>query len=372
MIISIPKELKSGETRVACSPDIVKKYVDWGITIRIEKDAGLASGFTNEDYLSAGAEITNSTQETYKGADIILKIWAPLPEEDKYLTSKQTIIANFQALENLPRLEEFAKKQTTCFALELMPRISRAQSMDILSSQSNLAGYKAVLEAVNTLNKAIPLMMTAAGTIPPAKVLVLGAGVAGLQAIATAKRLGAQVFASDVRPQVKEQIESLGGKFVEVKSDENFETSGGYAKETSDDYKRRQSEAVAEQLKKTDIAITTALIPGRPAPRLITKEMIEAMPQGSVIIDMASASGGNVEGSKDNQTIRIGGVTVIGNSNLATGIPASASALYAKNIFNFLAPMYKPEAKNFVFNFEDELVKGTCICKEGQLTGVVK
>lgn len=218
----------------------------------------------------------------------------------------------------------------TCFALELMPRISRAQSMDILSSQSNLAGYKAVIEAVDKLPSAVPMMMTAAGTIAPAKALILGAGVAGLQAIATAKRLGAVVFASDVRPQVKEQVESLGGRFVEVKSDENFETAGGYARETSAEYKQKQQEAVAEQLAKTNFAVTTALIPGLPAPRLITKAMLSAMPAGAVVVDMASSAGGNVEGSEDGKTVVINGVTVIGNSNLAASLPASASPLYAK------------------------------------------
>lgn len=372
MIIAIPKELKSGETRVAATPDTIKKLKTMGFTTRVEKDAGLNSGFSNEVYINAGAEICPDANSTYKGANLILKIWAPIQEEDKFLTPNMTIIANFQALNNTQRIAEFASKQLTCFALELMPRISRAQSMDILSSQSNLAGYKAVLEAVSALDKAIPMMMTAAGTIAPAKVLILGAGVAGLQAIATAKRLGAQVFASDVRPQVKEQIESLGGKFVEVKSDENFETLGGYAKETSEAYKKAQQEAVAEQLKKTDIAITTALIPGRPAPKLITKAMIESMPQGSVIVDMATISGGNVEGSQDDKTVIINGVTIIGNSNLAAKIPNSASQLYAKNILNFLTPMYDQNDKNFVFNFADELIKGTCICKDGQLTGVVK
>lgn len=372
MIIAVPEELKQGETRVAASPEVVKKLKDMGFTIRIQKNAGLQSGFSNEDYKAAGAEITADAQSTYKDADIIIKIWAPLPEEDKFLQEGMTVIANFQALNNKKRMEEFAAKKLTCFALELMPRISRAQSMDILSSQSNLAGYKAVIEAVNALDKAIPMMMTAAGTVAPAKALILGAGVAGLQAIATAKRLGAQVFASDVRPQVKEQVESLGGKFVDVKSDESFETEGGYAKETSEAYKKAQTEAVAEQLKKTDIAVTTALIPGRPAPRLITKAMIENMPRGSVIVDMATASGGNVEGAKDNETVVINGVTIIGNSNLAAGVPNSASKLYAKNILNFLSPMYHAENKNFVFNFEDELIKGTCICKDGKLTGVIK
>lgn len=372
MIIAIPKELKKGETRVAITPEIVKKISAWGFEINIEKSAGLLAGFSDNDYIAAGAKITSSAQETYHNANLIFKIWAPHPEEYKFLKFGMLIIANFQALSNSKQIDDFAKLGVTCFAMDLMPRISRAQCMDILSSQSNLSGYKAVIEAVSNLDKAIPMMMTAAGTIAPAKVLVLGAGVAGLQAIATAKRLGAMVFASDVRPQVKEQIESLGGKFLEIKTDEVFETSGGYAKETSEGYKKKQSEAVAEQLKKTDIAITTALIPGRPAPRLITKEMIANMPQGSVIIDMASESGGNVEGSKNDETVLINGVKIIGNSNLASGLPNSASQLFAKNIFNFINSMYKSDRKELVFNFEDELVKGICICKEGKSTGVVK
>lgn len=371
MIIAVPKERRRGETRVAASPETVRKIVSWGMTIRIEKDAGLAAGFSNEAYLDAGAEITASPEDTYRGAGIILKIWAPLPEEEKLLAAGMTIISNFEILSNKDRLESFSRLGTTCFALDLMPRISRAQSMDILSSQSNLAGYKAVIEAVNASGKAVPLMMTAAGTIPPVKVLVLGAGVAGLQAIATAKRLGAQVFAADVRPQVKEQVESLGGRFIDVATAENFETNGGYATETSEDYQRKQKEAVAEQLKKTDIAITTALIPGRPAPRLISRAMIDAMPAGAVIVDMASSSGGNVEGSEDGATVITNGVTIIGNSNLAAGVPSSASALFARNIINFIAPMYSADSGQIVFDFEDELVRKTCICKDGKLTGVV-
>lgn len=364
MIITCPKEITAHETRVAITPETAAKYIGWGYQVHIEKNAGKASGFKDADYQKVGAKIVDNA---YEGASIILKIWAPLQEEEKFLHAEQIIIANFQALSQKERIKAWAEKGLTCFALDLMPRISRAQSMDILSSQSNLAGYKAVIEAINQLGKAVPLMMTAAGTIAPAKVLILGAGVAGLQAIATAKRLGAMVFASDVRPQVKEQVESLGGKFLEVKTDEVFETSGGYAKETSEDYKQKQQQAVAEQLTKTDIAITTALIPGRPAPRLITKEMLAAMPEGSIVIDMAAASGGNVEGSIENETIEFCGTKIIGASNLAIGVPHSASALFAKNIYNFLSPMYKSEAKEIKFNFDDELINGTCICKNGQV-----
>lgn len=372
MIIAVLKEIKNGENRVAVTPDTASRFKGWGFNVKVEKGAGLQAGFDDEAYLKAGAEVVSSAAEACKNADYLLKIWAPQPEEDKHLKPQMTVIANFQALTERPRLEKFAKLGLTCFALDLMPRISRAQSMDILSSQSNLAGYKAVINAVEALDKAVPMMMTAAGTVAPAKVLVLGAGVAGLQAIATAKRLGAQVYASDVRPQVKEQVESLGGRFVEVKTDENFETAGGYAKETSDEYRKKQREAVAEQLRKTDIAVTTALIPGKPAPRLITKQMIEAMPHGAVIIDMAAEAGGNVEGSQSGKTVTIGGVKVIGNSNLASELPNSASRLFAQNIFNFLTPMYNPQTQEIVFNFNDELIKGTCVCKDGELTGAVK
>lgn len=372
MIIGITKEIKIGEKRVAMTPDIAKKFINWGFEVQIEKDAGLDAGFSDDTYSNLGVKIIEDAKGVYQTSNIILKIWAPMPTEFKLINKETIIIANFQAYSNQYAIETLAKMETECFALDLMPRISRAQSMDILSSQSNLAGYKAVIDAVAKLNKAIPLMMTAAGTVAPAKVLILGAGVAGLQAIATAKRLGAMVFASDVRPQVKEQVESLGGRFVEVKTDESFETSGGYAKETSEDYKQKQAQAVAEQLSKTDIAITTALIPGKPAPRLITKEMISNMPHGSIIIDMATESGGNVEGSVNNETVVINDVTIIGNSNLASELPNSASQLFAKNIFNFLAPMYNKDTKDIKFNFDDELIKGTCICKDGTLTGVVK
>ena len=366
MIISIPRERRNGETRVAATPETVRRYVSLGFAVRVEQNAGRLSGFPDE------TEIVADTAALWKGAGLILKIWAPQPEEDAYLFPGQTIVANFQALDNRERAAVFAARRTTCFALELIPRISRAQSMDILTSQSNLAGYKAVLKGVNMLDRALPMMMTAAGTVPPARVLILGAGVAGLQAIATAKRLGAQVYAADVRPSVKEQVESLGARFVDVENEENFEDNGGYAGETSAAYQKRQQKAVAEQLAKTDLAVTTALIPGKPAPRLISAEMLRNMPEGSVVVDMAAAAGGNVEGSQDNQTVRIGGVTVIGNSNLAAGVPASASTLFARNVFNFLNAMYNPETQNITFDFADELVAKTCICKDGQLTGALK
>ncbi len=367
MLIAIPRELTPGETRVAAVPAVVKKYRAWGLQVRVESGAGLKAGFNDEDYRDAGAEIIPDAAALYQNADIILKIWAPLPEEDACLAGGSIVIANFQALGNLPRIRQLAKLGLTCFALDLLPRISRAQSMDILSSQSNLAGYKAIIEAINLFHSAVPLMMTAAGTVTPARVLILGAGVAGLQAIATAKRLGAQVYASDVRPAVKEQVESLGGKFVEVTAEAGFETSGAYASETSDEYKKAQELAVAEQLTKTDIAVTTALIPGRPAPKLIKRCMLSRMPRGAVIIDMASAFGGNVEGSVDQSIVEVEGVKIVGNSNLAAGVPYSASILFANNLYNFLAPGYHSQTHTLVFNYDDELIKTTCVARGGEV-----
>lgn len=367
MLIAVPKEIKPGETRVAVTPDIVKKYKAIGLDVHVEASAGAASGFSDNDYRTAGAEIKKNAAETYRNADIICKIWAPESSEEQYLNKHMNILANFASANEIDRIRQLAKIGLTAFGLERMPRISRAQSMDILSSQSNLAGYAAVIQAVNALPQAVPMMMTAAGTVAPAKALILGAGVAGLQAIATAKRLGAMVFASDVRPQVKEQVESLGGRFLDVKSDENFETSGGYAKETSEDYKKRQQEAVTDQLARTNFAVTTALIPGRKAPRLITKDMLLKMPKGSVIVDMAAANGGNVEGSVENKTVEINGIKIIGNSNLAAAVPASASPLFAKNIFNFISILYNAETKTFTYNFDDELISGTCLCHQGKI-----
>ncbi len=366
MIIAVPLEQAIEETRVAATPETVKKYTAWNFDVRIEKEAGKRSGFTDKEYELAGAKIIDTQQELYKHTDIILKINAPLPEEIQYLTSGQTIIANFQALTHPAHIKELADKGLICMALDMLPRISRAQNMDVLSSQSNLSGYAAVIEAASRLNKAIPLMMTAAGTVPPAKVLILGAGVAGLQAIATAKRLGAQVYAFDVRPQVKEQVESLGAKFIEV-SQENFETSDGYAMETSLAYQKQQHAAIAAHLATTDIVITTALIPGKQAPILITEDMLKRMPDGAVIIDMAAASGGNVEGSINGQSIKINDIEIIGNSNPARLIPATASKLFANNIYNFLASQYQTDSKRIVFNFEDELIGKVCVAKGGKL-----
>ncbi len=367
MIIAVPKEITPFETRVAATPNIVKKYIALGLKVHIESGAGIASGFSDNEYKSAGAEIKKSAAEVYKQASIIIKIKAPTPSEYRFLQKGQIIIADFDAFNNFQRLKEFTNLGLTAFALDLMPRISRAQSMDILSSQNSLAGYRAVIKAVEMSSKAAPMMMTAAGTIPPIKVLVLGAGVAGLQAIATAKRLGAQVFASDVRPAVREQVESLGAKFLEIKSEENFEASTGYAKQTSEDYNRRQQEAILAQLPKTDIVITTALIPGKKAPRLISSQMLKAIPSGGVVIDMAAAHGGNVEGSKDHTITDTDGITICGNSNLAAEIPLSASFLFAQNIYNFLNSQFKKGKADFAFDFTDEIIVKTCILKDGKL-----
>ncbi len=366
MIIAIPSEQAIEETRVAATPETVKKYIDWGFEVRIQKNAGNRAGFSDRDYQIAGAIIVDTPQELYRHADLILKINAPLPEEIPNLSSGQIIIANFQALAHPAHIKELADKGLVCMALDMLPRISRAQSMDVLSSQSNLSGYAAVIEAVSRLNKAVPLMMTAAGTVPPAKALILGAGVAGLQAIATAKRLGAQVYAFDVRPQVKEQVESLGAKFIEV-SQENFETADGYASETSLAYQKQQHAAISAQLATTDIVITTALIPGKHAPLLITEDMLKQMPSGGVVVDMATASGGNVEGSINDQSIKIGDIEIIGNSTPARLIPTTASKLFANNIYNFLATQYHTDSKRIAFNFKDELVSQICITQNGKL-----
>ncbi len=363
MIISVPKEIVVYESRIAISLETTKKYIEMGIGVQIEKNAGKAAGISDSEFEKMGAKIV---ENAYEKADVVLKIWAPLEEEFHKIEPNTVIVANFQYANNKEMVEKLEAKKLTCFALNLIPRISRAQSMDILSSQSNLAGYRAVIEAVSNLAKAVPLMMTAAGTIPPTRFLILGAGVAGLQAIATAKRLGGVVFASDVRPQVKEQVESLGAKFVEVKAEENLETSGGYAKEVSKDYLQKQNEAVKEQLIKTDVVITTALIPNKKAPVLITSEMLKLLPKGSVVVDMATESGGNVEGSKNNEVVEMDGVKIIGDSNLASKVSLSASNLYAKNIYSFLSPMYQKEAKKFVFDFGDEIIEKTCLCKNGE------
>jgi len=374
MKIAIIKERTQGENRVSASPETVKKMVALGAEVFVESGAGTASSITDEAFKAAGAKIEHDVEKILPSSDVVLKVQPPFEkigerEEYSFYKSGSILISHLSPFENKKNLEELAKSQITSFSMEFIPRISRAQSMDALSSQSNIAGYKAVIDAVAELEKAVPLMMTAAGTIQPAKVLILGAGVAGLQAIATAKRLGAVVSAFDVRPVVKEQVESLGAKFVEVASEEatQAETKGGYAKEMSEDYKRKQSELIHETLKSQDIVITTALIPGRKAPVLITREMVHDMKDGSVIVDMAVSAGGNCEYSQPGKTIKEHGVTIIGHENIPSRVARDASLLYARNIFNFLANMIDKETKNVKINKEDEIIRQSLITQNGKI-----
>lgn len=374
MKIAVPKERRPDEARVALSPDTAKKLVDLGFEVVIESNAGAGSSFSDDAYKSIGATIAESEQAALGDADIVLKVQAPIHDEADtnevaLMKSGAILIGSLGALTNGPMVEACAKQGLTTFAMELLPRITRAQSMDILSSQSNLAGYRAVIDAAGELGRAFPMMMTAAGTIAPAKVFVMGAGVAGLQAIATAKRMGAVVTANDVRPAVKEQVESLGGKFLEVDADAtaDAETAGGYAKEMDEDFQKKQAQVVAEHIAKQDIAICTALIPGRPAPRLITEDMVKSMRTGSVIVDLAVETGGNCELSEFGKTVVKHGVTIVGHANVPSRLAVDASSLYSKNLLNFLTPMIDEENKNLAIDWEDEIVLGTLICRDGKI-----
>jgi H+-translocating NAD(P) transhydrogenase subunit alpha len=377
MKIVITKERRAHERRVAATPDTVKKFIALGFDVAIEKDAGIASRISNESYQAAGATISDDLAALLGSADLVLKVQRPILESEKLagegdinelalIKRGALLIAMLSPYADPAAINQYAEAGVTAMTLEFVPRITRAQSMDVLSSQSNLAGYRAVLEAINVYDRAMPMMMTAAGTIAPARVMVLGAGVAGLQAIATAKRLGAIVSATDVRAASKEQVESLGGKFVMVESDEvkNAETAGGYAKEMSDDYKRRQAELVAETIKKQDIAICTALIPGRKAPTLINDEMVHSMRPGSVIVDLAAEQGGNCTLTKPGEVIEINGVTIIGLFNIPSRLSADASALYAKNVLNFVTPMMNAE-KQFEVNWQDDIISATVLTRDG-------
>lgn len=367
MKIAVLTETHSHECRVATSVEVVKKFVSAKHTVHIQAGAGLKSSISDAQFQAAGATLHANT-EFLADSDVLLCVNLPQPESTDMLKPGAVIIGQANPYENRDAIANIAQKSLTLFCMEWLPRISRAQSMDVLSSQSNLAGYRAVIDAMHALGKAAPMMMTAAGTIPPAKVMVLGAGVAGLQAIATAKRLGAVVSAFDVRPAVKEQVESLGAKFIEVKSDEasNAETSGGYAKEMSEDYKQKQSALIHETLKTQDIAITTALIPGKPAPVLITEAMVRDMKEGAVIVDLAVASGGNCPlTERDHVTIKHG-VTLIGYSNMPSRVASDASMLYAKNLMHFLALITDKEG-NLNIPSDDEIIKGTLLTKEGQM-----
>ncbi len=367
MKIAVLKETMKNETRVAATPDTVKKYVAMGADVAVEAGAGDHSFISDQLFEDAGAKIVKTAAATCKNADIVLKVQRPDAGELGLMGRGSKLVSILSPYSDQDSLNKYAQAGVDAFAMDFMPRITRAQSMDVLSSQSNLAGYKAVIDAAAHYGRAMPMMMTAAGTIAPAKVLVMGAGVAGLQAIATARRLGAVVSATDVRYAAKEQVESLGASFVVVDEEamKEAETSGGYAKEMSDDFKKRQAEFIANHIAKMDIVITTALIPGRPAPELITDGMVRAMKPGSVIVDLAVEAGGNVAPSKVGETVMVDGVAVIGNTNVAGRLAADASSLYAKNLLNFLTPFVKEGA--LAIDWEDEVITGTALTRDGQI-----
>ncbi len=369
MKLAIPKERHERETRVAASPETVKKFVALSAEVVVEQGAGARSRFTDEAYKEAGASVESDLSRVIGGADAVLKVRRPEKEELEHFKKGAVLIGMLAPHGDKENAKEYAQRGIDAFAMEFMPRISRAQSMDVLSSQSNLAGYKAVVDAASELNRAMPMMMTAAGTIPPARVFVLGAGVAGLQAIATARRLGAIVSATDVRPAVKEQVESLGANFVMVESEEtkDAETKAGYAKEMSEEFKRKQAELIADTVAKQDIVITTALIPGKPAPVLVSKEMVERMKPGAIIVDLAVEQGGNCPLSKPDEIVDHNGVTIMGHLNLAGHLPVDASALYARNLFNFLSPFVKKESGNLELDWEDAVVEGTALTRNGEV-----
>ncbi|NOX83236.1 MAG: Re/Si-specific NAD(P)(+) transhydrogenase subunit alpha [Alphaproteobacteria bacterium] len=367
MKIAVLKETRADETRVAASPETVKKFVGLGAEVAVQSGAGDGARFSDAEYRDAGAEVRPSAADTAQSADLVIKVQRPSSEELRVLGRGARLAAVLSPFDEPDSVEAYARLGVDAFALDLMPRITRAQSMDVLSSQSNLAGYKAVIDAAAYFGKAFPMMMTAAGTIAPAKVFVMGAGVAGLQAIATARRLGAVVSATDVRLAAKEQVESLGATFVTVDEEamKDAETSGGYAKEMSEDFQKRQAEFVAEHIKKQDIVITTALIPGRPAPKLISEEMVRAMRPGSVIVDLAAVQGGNVALTRPGDAIETDGVTILGFNNVPGRLAADASSLLARNIYNFISAFWDEDKREFVVDWDDDIFKGVALTRDG-------
>ena len=354
-------ENKKFEKRIAITPEIAKKYISLGLEVSLIENYGLHLGYDDNQYKDLGVNIIKGEKELINNSDIIVQL-ALLPDDKTSLIKEnQILIGVFDPYNNKDKIKNLSKKNINIFSLELLPRITRAQSMDVLSSQANLAGYKAVIDSFSNFKKAIPMMMTAAGTIPPAKVLVVGAGVAGLQAIATAKRMGAIVFSTDVRMASKEQVESLGGKFLMVEGSENLETEGGYAKEASEEFKKKQEELLGETLKKIDIVICTALIPGKKAPLIIKDYMINNMQPGSVIYDLAAVQGGNTAYTEVDKIIEKNGVEIMGEANILNKLPVSASSLYAKNVFNFVSNLYDKENKKININLEDEIIAKTLI-----------
>jgi len=370
--IGVPAEA-ADEPRIGLTPETVKKLVKAGAEITICSGAGERSHFPDQDYAAAGAKIAKSDAEAVSNADIVLTVRRPDLAITKTMKKGASLIGMLDPFSDADGLDALAKSGVSLFSMELMPRITRAQSMDVLSSQSNLAGYKAVVDAAAAFERALPMMMTAAGTIPAARVFVMGVGVAGLQAIATARRLGAIVSATDVRPAVKEQVASLGAKFIAV-DDEEFkqaETAGGYAKEMSDAYKKKQAELIAEHIKGQDIIITTALIPGRRAPKLISKQMIESMKPGSIIVDLAAERGGNTELTQPGGIVEHNGVRILGRLNLPGTVPVNASSLYARNLQAFIELLIDKQTKNLAINWDDELVKGTLIARDGAIVNAI-
>ncbi|HCK20319.1 MAG TPA: Re/Si-specific NAD(P)(+) transhydrogenase subunit alpha [Thalassospira sp.] len=374
MKLAVPKEIWPGEKRVAVTPETVKKLKALGFDVAIEAGAGTDAAIPDDRFVDAGATIGKTMKTTVKDADVIFKVRPPVIDgKTNELTAYKkgaAVVALLEPYDRKDLIDAMAKAGVDGYSMELMPRISRAQSMDVLSSQSNLAGYRAVLDAAHEFGRIYPMMMTAAGTLPPARVVVVGAGVAGLQAIATAKRLGAVVSAFDVRPAVKEQVQSLGGTFIEVEDDtaSDAETSGGYAKEMSDDYKKKQAEKLKEVLTKTDIVITTALIPGRPAPEIVTADMVAGMKPGSVIIDLAAERGGNVAGVKLGETVMTdNGVKLIGPANITSSVATDATAMYAKNLLNFITLSVDADKGALSFDGEDQIIKETRLTHDGKV-----
>ncbi len=370
MRIAVPTETLAYETRVAATPETVKKFVAAGCEVVVQKGAGEHANLTDAVFADAGASLADSFADTCKDANLVVKVRAPSKEELAQLSSGTVVASLFAPFSN-PLLNDYAKAGLSCFCLEMIPRISRAQSMDVLSSQANIAGYKAIFLALEHYKSFMPMLMTAAGTVQPAKVLVMGAGVAGLQAIATARRLGAMVEVFDVRVAAKEQVESLGAKFIEVPADDaDGEDAGGYAKEMSDEYKEKQAVLIAEHAAKSDIIITTALIPGRPAPVLVTEETLAKMKAGSVIVDMAAEAGGNCPLTEKDAVWVKDGVTLIGTSNIPALMATDASQLFARNVFNFISPMLDSESEGepvaLHINMDDEVIAASLICKDGE------
>ena len=369
MKLAVLKETAKGESRVAATPESIKKLKSLGLDVTVESGAGALARIADSDYTAAGATIAPDAKSAAADADIVLKVRGPQAGESALLKNGAVVAALLAPHTDKDSIAILAAKGAVGFAMEFLPRISRAQAMDVLSSQANLAGYKAVIDAAAQFGRAMPMMMTAAGTIAPARVLVMGVGVAGLQAIATAKRLGAIVSATDVRPATKEQVESLGGTFVAVMDDEfkNAQTAAGYAKPMSPEYQAKQAALIAETIKKQDIVITTALIPGRKAPVLVTEDMIKTMKPGSVIVDLAAEQGGNTPLSRPNEVIEVHGVTIMGYTNLPGRLAVDSSSLYARNLFNFVSLLVDKKTGAMAIDWNDEIVKGALVCKDGAM-----